>query len=59
MKVDIAQLLEELDKQKLLIRSLRILPKEIAAGVSFLYTVYLPRGYIIESITDKANRAIL
>ena len=56
-EVDIAQLLEELDKQKLLI-IFRILPKEIAAGV-FSYISYELQGYIIESITDKEIKNII
>jgi len=56
-EVDIAQLLEELDKQKLLI-IFRILPKEIAAGV-FSYIPYDLQGYIIESITDKEIKDII
>lgn len=49
--VDIAQLLMELDKAKLLIL-FRILPKEIAADV-FSYVSPELQQYIIESITDK------
>jgi len=49
--VDIAQLLMELDKAKLLIL-FRILPKEIAADV-FSYVSLELQQYIIESITDK------
>jgi len=56
-EVDIAQLLEELDKQKLLI-IFRILPKELAAGV-FSYIPYELQGYIIESITDKEIKSII
>lgn len=56
-EVDIAQLLEELDKQKLLI-IFRILPKEIAASV-FSYISYELQGYIIESITDKEIKNII
>lgn len=55
--VDIAQLLEELDQQKLLI-VFRILPKEIAAGV-FTYISPEMQQYIIESITDKEIKAII
>jgi len=56
-EVDIAQLLEELDKQKLLI-IFRILPKELAAGV-FSYIPYELQGYIVESITDKEIKNII
>ncbi|HCJ56496.1 MAG TPA: magnesium transporter [Clostridiaceae bacterium] len=49
--VDIAHLLMELDKKKLLIL-FRILPKEIAAGV-FSYISLELQQYIIESITDR------
>lgn len=49
--VDIAELLMELDKAKLLIL-FRILPKEIAADV-FSYVSIELQQYIIESITDK------
>jgi len=49
--VDIAELLMELDKTKLLIL-FRILPKEIAADV-FSYVSIELQQYIIESITDK------
>jgi len=56
-EVDIAQLLEELDKQKLLI-IFRILPKEIAAGV-FSYIPYELQEYIIDSITDKEIKNII
>lgn len=55
--VDIAQLLEELDKEKLLIL-FRILPKEIAAGV-FTYISNDLQQYIIESITDKETSSII
>lgn len=55
--VDIAQLFEELDQQKLLI-IFRILPKETAAGV-FSYIPYELQRYIIESITDKEIKAIV
>jgi len=49
--VDIAQLIMELDRTKLLIL-FRILPKEIAADV-FSYVSLELQQYIIESITDK------
>lgn len=55
--VDIAQLFEELDRQKLLV-IFRILPKEIASGV-FSYIPYELQGYIIESITDKEIKSII
>ncbi|MCK9216785.1 MAG: magnesium transporter [Firmicutes bacterium] len=55
--VDIAQILEELDKEKLLI-IFRILPKEIAAGV-FSHTPIELQQYIIESITDKETSNIV
>lgn len=55
--VDIAQILEELDKEKLLIL-FRILPKEIAAGV-FTYISNELQQYIIESITDKETSNIM
>ncbi|AGC68964.1 magnesium transporter MgtE [Thermoclostridium stercorarium subsp. stercorarium DSM 8532] len=56
-EVDIAQLLEELDKQKLLI-IFRILPKEIAAGV-FSYISNQLQEYIIASITDREIKNII
>jgi magnesium transporter len=49
--VDIAQLFEETDQQKLIVM-FRILPKDIAAGV-FSYISYDLQKYIIESISDK------
>lgn len=55
--VDIAQLFEEIDQQKLLV-IFRILPKEIASGV-FSYIPYELQRYIIESITDKEIKSIL
>lgn len=55
--VDIAQILEELDKEKLLI-IFRILPKEIAAGVFSHISIELQQ-YIIESITDKETTGII
>ncbi|HOM02235.1 MAG TPA: magnesium transporter [Acetivibrio sp.] len=55
--VDIAQLFEEMDKQKLLV-IFRILPKDIAAGV-FSYISYELQKYIIESITDIEIRNII
>ncbi|HEY8421755.1 MAG TPA: magnesium transporter [Thermoclostridium sp.] len=56
-EVDIAQFLEELDKEKLMI-IFRILPKEIAAGV-FSYVPYELQEYIIDSITDKEIKNII
>ncbi len=55
--VDIAQILEELDREKLLI-IFRILPKEIAAGVFSHISIELQQ-YIIESITDKETTSIV
>lgn len=55
--VDIAQLFEEIDQQKLLM-IFRILPKEIASGV-FSYIPYELQRYIIESVTDKEIKNIL
>ncbi len=55
--VDVALLLEELDKQKLLV-IFRILPKEIAAGVFSHISNDLQR-YIIESISDEEIKYIL
>ncbi|MDD2494755.1 MAG: magnesium transporter [Tissierellia bacterium] len=55
--VDIAQILEELDTQKVLL-VFRILPKEIAAGV-FSYMPNDLQRYIVESITDKEIENIL
>lgn len=55
--VDIAQLFEEMDKQKLLV-IFRILPKDVAAGV-FSYIPYEIQKYIIESITDSEIKNIL
>ncbi len=55
--VDIAQLLEEIDNQKLLV-IFRILPKEIASAV-FSYIPNELQRYIIESITDKEIKNIL
>lgn len=55
--VDIAQLFEELEQQKLLV-IFRILPKEIASGV-FSYISNELQRYIIESITDKEIKNIL
>lgn len=55
--VDIAQLLEELSKEQLLI-IFRILPKEMAAEV-FAYISYEQQRYIIESITDKEVQIII
>lgn len=55
--VDIAQIFEEIDMQKLLV-VFRILPKEIASGV-FSYIPNELQRYIIESITDKEIKNIL
>ncbi|MBB2183303.1 magnesium transporter [Lachnospiraceae bacterium MD1] len=55
--VDIAQLFEELDHQKLII-VFRILPKEIASGV-FSYIPNELQKFIIEYITDKEIKNIL
>lgn len=55
--VDIAQLFEELDRQKILV-IFRILPKDIASGV-FSYIPYELQRYIVESITDKEIENII
>ncbi|HPC99911.1 MAG TPA: magnesium transporter [Acetivibrio sp.] len=55
--VDIAQLFEELDRQKLLV-VFRILPKDVASGV-FSYIPNELQKYIIESITDKEIKTII
>lgn len=55
--IDIAQTLEDLEKEELLIL-FRILPKEIAAGV-FSYISNELQQYIIESITDKETSNII
>ncbi|HHU91359.1 MAG TPA: magnesium transporter [Clostridiaceae bacterium] len=55
--VDIAQMLEELEQQKLLI-TFRILPKDLAAGV-FTHMPSELQRCIIESITDKEVKSIL
>ncbi len=55
--VDIAQLMEELDRQKLLV-AFRILPKETASGV-FSYIPNDLQKFIIESITDKEIKSVL
>ncbi|NLK88191.1 MAG: magnesium transporter [Clostridiaceae bacterium] len=55
--VDIAQLFEEIDQQKLLV-VFRILPKDIASGV-FSYIPYELQRYIIGSITDREIKSIL
>ncbi len=55
--VDIAQMLEETESQNLL-KILRILPKETAAGV-FSYMSMEQQRYIIESITDKEIEYII
>jgi len=56
-EVDIAQFLEELDKQKLLV-VFRILPKDIASGV-FSYISNDLQKYIIESISDREIKNII
>lgn len=55
--VDIAELLEELDKNSYLIL-FRILPKDMAAEV-FSYLSYEQQRYIIDSITDKEIKNIV
>lgn len=55
--VDIAQLLDETDQEKMLI-IFRILPKDISADV-FSYLSYDKQRYIIESITDKEIKNIV
>ncbi|NLY96218.1 MAG: magnesium transporter [Clostridiaceae bacterium] len=55
--VDIAQIVEEIDKDKLLIL-FRILPKEMAAGV-FSYIPSELQEFIVESITDKEIKNII
>lgn len=55
--VDIAELLEELDKNSYLIL-FRILPKDMAAEV-FSYLSYEQQRYIINSITDKEIKNIV
>lgn len=55
--VDIAQLLEELEGEKLII-IFRLLPKEIAVHV-FSYMSNEQQQYIIETITDKEIRNIV
>lgn len=55
--IDIAQMLEELEQQKLLI-TFRILPKDLAAGV-FTHMPSELQRCIIESITDKEVKSIL
>ena len=55
--VDIAQIVEEIDKDKLLIL-FRILPKEMAAGV-FSYIPSELQEFIVESITDKEMKNII
>ena len=56
-EVDIAQLFEEIEQQKLLVM-FRILPKDIASGVFTHMSSELQR-YVIESITDKEVISIL
>ncbi|SCG84188.1 Magnesium transporter mgtE [Proteiniborus sp. DW1] len=55
--VDIAQLLDETNQEKMLI-IFRILPKDISADV-FSYLSYEKQRYIIESITDKEIKNII
>ncbi len=55
--VDIAQVLEEVDKHQL-VRLFRILPKDIAAGV-FSYVPVELQQHIIESITDSETKSIV
>lgn len=55
--VDIAELLEEIDKHQL-IKLFRILPKDVAAGV-FAYIPVELQQYIIESITDNETKNII
>lgn len=55
--VDIAQLLDETDQEKMLI-IFRILPKDISADV-FSYLSSEQQIYIIESITDKEIKTII
>lgn len=55
--VDTAQLLEEIDQQKILL-VFRILPKEIASGV-FSHMSHELQQHVAESITDKEVQSIL
>lgn len=55
--VDIAQVLEELEVEKLLV-AFRLLPKEMAAEV-FSYMSTEQQQYIIEAITDKEIKIII
>lgn len=55
--VDIAQLFEELESEKILV-IFRLLPKEISSDV-FAYLSYEQQQYIIESITDKEIKNII
>ncbi len=55
--VDIAQLLEDVDSEKMLI-TFRLLPKDMAADV-FSYMSNDQQRYIIESITDKEIEIII
>lgn len=55
--VDIAQLFEEIEQQKLLL-IFRILPKDIASGV-FTHMPHELQRYVVESITDKEIHNIL
>lgn len=56
-EVDIAQFMEDLDPEKLLL-VFRILPKDISADV-FAYMTSEQQQLVIESITDKEIRAII
>ncbi len=55
--VDIAQLLEELDEDSVLM-VFRLLPKDIAVEV-FTYMSYEQQQFVIESITDKEIKNII
>ncbi len=55
--VDIANVLEEVDKPKL-VMIFRILPKDIAAGV-FAYIPAELQQHLVESITDKEIKSII
>ena len=55
--VDIAQLFEEIEKQKLLV-VFRILPKDIASDV-FAYIPNELQKFIVESISDKEIKSII
>jgi magnesium transporter len=55
--VDIAQVLEEVDKHQL-VRLFRILPKDVAVGV-FAYIPVELQQHLVESITDKEIKGII